>query len=92
MPDPAALLLISEARIWQQINSTGICDGSGHRDVLTGVGGQDQADFFGTLCVQQTITDFLMGLDKIDVRQFTNISASSLPTENPARQRHIDQA
>jgi hypothetical protein len=31
--------------------------------------------------VQHTITDFVEGLDKIDVRQFSNISASSLPTE-----------
>ena len=31
--------------------------------------------------VQHTITDFLAGVDKIDVRQFSNISASALPTE-----------
>jgi uncharacterized lipoprotein NlpE involved in copper resistance len=31
--------------------------------------------------VQHTITDFLAGTDKVDVRQFSNISASALPTE-----------
>jgi hypothetical protein len=31
--------------------------------------------------VQHTITDFVVGLDKIDLRQFSAISASALPTE-----------
>ena len=31
--------------------------------------------------MQHTITDFQVGVDKIDVRQFSNISASALPTE-----------
>jgi Ca2+-binding RTX toxin-like protein len=54
------------------------------QDILTGGGGQDQFVFAPTLSgpsVQHTITDFVVGLDKIDVRQFGNISASSMPTE-----------
>lgn len=31
--------------------------------------------------VQHTITDFQAGVDQIDVRQFSNISAAALPTE-----------
>jgi large repetitive protein len=54
------------------------------QDILTGGGGQDQFVFAPTLSgpsVQHTITDFVVGLDKIDVRQFGSISASSMPTE-----------
>ena len=54
------------------------------QDVLTGGGAQDQFVFAPTSAgpsVQHTITDFVAGLDKIDVRQFSNISASALPTE-----------
>ena len=31
--------------------------------------------------MQHTITDFLTGTDKLDVTQFSNLSASALPTE-----------
>ena len=31
--------------------------------------------------MQHTITDFVTGLDKIDLRQFSNLSSSLLPTE-----------
>jgi VCBS repeat-containing protein len=51
---------------------------TGHQDILTGGGGQDQFVFkpsSGTTDVQHTITDFVAGLDKIDVRQFNNISS-----------------
>jgi hypothetical protein len=54
------------------------------QDILTGGGGQDQFVFAPTLSgpsVQHTIADFVVGLDKIDIRQFGNISASSMPTE-----------
>ena len=54
------------------------------QDVLTGGAAQDQFVFAPTSSgpsVQHTITDFLAGVDKIDVRQFSNISASALPTE-----------
>jgi len=54
------------------------------QDVLTGGAAQDQFVFAPTSAgpsVQHTITDFVAGLDKIDVRQFSNISASALPTE-----------
>ncbi len=54
------------------------------QDILTGGGGQDQFVFAPTLSdpsLQHTITDFVVGLDKIDVRQFGNISASTMPTE-----------
>jgi large repetitive protein len=58
--------------------------GTGSSDTLTGGGGLDQFVFAPTTAgptVQHTITDFIAGLDKIDVRQFGNITASSLPTE-----------
>jgi hypothetical protein len=54
------------------------------QDVLTGGAAQDQFVFAPTSSgpsVQHTITDFGVGVDKIDVRQFSNISASALPTE-----------
>jgi Ca2+-binding RTX toxin-like protein len=54
------------------------------QDVLTGGAAQDQFVFAPTSSgpsVQHTITDFLAGVDKVDVRQFSNISASALPTE-----------
>jgi hypothetical protein len=54
------------------------------QDVLTGGAAQDQFVFAPTssgTSVQHTITDFTVGLDNIDVRQFSNISASALPTE-----------
>jgi Ca2+-binding RTX toxin-like protein len=57
---------------------------TGNQDILTGGGGQDQFVFKPTSSgpsVQHTITDFVAGLDKIDVRQFSNLSASTLPTE-----------
>ena len=55
-----------------------------NQDVLTGAAAQDQFVFAPTASgpsVQHTITDFQIGVDKIDVRQFSNISASALPTE-----------
>jgi hypothetical protein len=54
------------------------------QDVLTGAAAQDQFVFAPTSAgpsVQHTITDFVTGLDKIDVRQFSNLSTSALPTE-----------
>jgi large repetitive protein len=54
------------------------------QDALTGLAAQDQFVFAPTSSnpsVQHTITDFEAGVDKIDVRQFSNISASALPTE-----------
>ncbi|WP_407153952.1 Calx-beta domain-containing protein [Bradyrhizobium sp. STM 3557] len=53
------------------------------QDTLTGAAAQDQFVFTPTSgpSVQHTITDFQVGLDKIDVRQFSNISASALPSE-----------
>jgi len=54
------------------------------QDVLSGGAAQDQFVFAPTspsLSVQHTITDFAVGVDKIDVRQFSNISASALPIE-----------
>jgi nitrogen fixation protein len=51
-------------------------------DVLTGGSGQDQFVFTPTSSgssVQHTITDFVAGLDKLDVQQFSNISVSSIP-------------
>jgi Ca2+-binding RTX toxin-like protein len=57
---------------------------TGYQDTLTGNGGQDQFVFkptTGTTAVQHTITDFVEGLDHIDLRQFSSISASSLPAE-----------
>jgi Ca2+-binding RTX toxin-like protein len=52
-------------------------------DVLTGGGGQDQFVFAPTTAgsVQHTIADFAAGIDKLDVRQFSGVSASALPTE-----------
>ena len=55
---------------------------TGNQDVLTGGGGADQFVFTPTSSgpsVQHTITDFVVGLDKIDVRQFASIS--SLPSD-----------
>ena len=55
---------------------------TGNQDVLTGGGGADQFVFKPTSSgpsVQHTITDFVVGLDKIDVRQFASIS--SLPSD-----------
>jgi hypothetical protein len=52
--------------------------GSAHGDILTGGGGQDQFVFAptsGTAHAQHTITDFVTGLDKIDLRQFGNIAS-----------------
>src|SRR5262245_41078823 len=54
------------------------------QDVLSGAAAQDQFVFAPSssgLSVQHTITDFQVGVDKIDVRQFSNISASALPIE-----------
>ena len=54
------------------------------QDVLTGGASQDQFVFAPTPAgpsVQHTITDFLTGTDKLDVTQFSNLSASALPTE-----------
>jgi hypothetical protein len=60
--------------------------GTGFGDVLTGGGGQDQFVFkptSGPMIAQHSITDFVSGLDKIDVRQFTSFSATdqALATE-----------
>ncbi len=55
---------------------------TGSSDTLTGGGGQDQFVFkpnFGPNVAQHTITDFVDGLDKIDIRQFSNVSATTLP-------------
>ena len=55
-----------------------------NQDVLSGAAAQDQFVFAPTssgLSVQHTITDFELGVDKIDVRQFSNISAAALPIE-----------
>jgi Ca2+-binding RTX toxin-like protein len=52
--------------------------------VLTGGASPDQFVFAPTPSgpsVQHTITDFLAGVDKLDVTHFSNISASALPTE-----------
>jgi Ca2+-binding RTX toxin-like protein len=54
---------------------------TGHQDILTGGGGQDQFVFKPTASptpVQHTVTDFVAGLDKIDVRQFNNVAASNI--------------
>jgi DNA-binding beta-propeller fold protein YncE len=53
-------------------------------DVLSGGAAQDQFMFAPTSSgpsVQHTITDFQVGVDKIDARLFSNISASALPAE-----------
>ena len=57
--------------------------GSGNGDTLTGGGGLDQFVFKPTSGspVQHTITDFITGLDKIDVRLFGNLSATNAPVE-----------
>ena len=55
-----------------------------YSDTLTGGGGQDQFVFApttGSTDEQHTITDFVAGLDKIDLRQFGNIGALSDLTE-----------
>ena len=56
------------------------------QDVLTGGGGRDQFVFAAPPAatpVQHTITDFTAGIDKLDVRQFTNVSwASSADSPN----------
>ena len=57
---------------------------TGHSDMLTGGGSQDQFVFAptaGPMDVQHTITDFTAGLDKIDLRQFGNITAPTDLTE-----------
>ncbi len=57
---------------------------TGHSDILTGGGSQDQFVFAptaGPMDVQHTITDFTAGLDKIDLRQFGNIAALTDLTE-----------
>jgi Ca2+-binding RTX toxin-like protein len=57
---------------------------TGDQDILIGGGGLDQFVFkpsSGTTDVQHTITDFVAGLDKIDVRQFSNISSLANITE-----------
>jgi hypothetical protein len=50
-------------------------------DVLTGGAGQDQFLFapIASGTAQHTITDFEAGFDKLDVRQFINITGSSIP-------------
>ncbi|MBR0712180.1 Ig-like domain-containing protein [Bradyrhizobium liaoningense] len=50
------------------------------QDVLTGGGGRDQFVFASppaSTPVQHTITDFAEGIDRLDVRQFTNVSWAS---------------
>jgi Ca2+-binding RTX toxin-like protein len=51
--------------------------------MLTGGGGQDQFVFAPSSnpSVLHTITDFVEGIDKIDLCQFGNISSTSLPSE-----------
>jgi hypothetical protein len=52
-----------------------------NQDVLTGGAGQDQFLFEPTSSgpsVQHTITDFELGIDKLDVRQFSGFSAASI--------------
>jgi Ca2+-binding RTX toxin-like protein len=54
------------------------------QDTLTGGAAADQFVFAPTSAgppVQHTITDFVTGVDKIDVRQFSNLSTSVLPIE-----------
>ena len=53
-------------------------------DVLAGGGGQDQFIFAPTSSgpsVQHTILDFISGVDKLDIRQFSGLTAAALPTE-----------
>ena len=53
-------------------------------DVLTGGGGPDQFVFASTSAgpsVQHTIVDFVVGLDRLDVRQFAGLTATSGPSE-----------
>jgi hypothetical protein len=57
---------------------------TGHQDILTGGGGADQFVFAPTsetAAVEHTITDFVAGLDKIDIRQFGNIGSLANLTE-----------
>jgi VCBS repeat-containing protein len=57
---------------------------TGFQDILTGGGGADQFVFAPTsetAPVQHTITDFVAGLDKIDMRQFGNIGSFADLTE-----------
>jgi hypothetical protein len=58
--------------------------GSAHGDILTGGGGQDQFVFAptsGATDAQHTITDFVTGLDKINLSQFGNIGSLTDLTE-----------
>ncbi|UFW44943.1 Ig-like domain-containing protein [Bradyrhizobium sp. WSM471] len=53
-------------------------------DTLSGAGGPDQFVFAPTSSgpsVQHTVTDFIVGLDRLDVRQFAGLTAGSLPAE-----------
>ena len=53
-------------------------------DMLSGGNGPDQFVFAPTSSgpsVQHTVADFVVGLDQLDVRQFVNLSGSSMPTE-----------
>jgi Ca2+-binding RTX toxin-like protein len=55
---------------------------TGGNDTLTGLGGQDNFVFAPSGSpAQYTITDFSVGLDKIDVRQFAGLSAATPPAE-----------
>jgi Ca2+-binding RTX toxin-like protein len=56
---------------------------TGGNDTLTGLGGRDNFVFapHSGSPAQYTITDFSVGLDKIDVRQFAGLSATTPPTE-----------
>ena len=68
----------------QSTSGTNVILATNSQDVLTGSAAQDQFVFAPTPSgpsVQHTITDFEVGIDKIDVSQFSNISASALPTE-----------
>ncbi|MBR0841063.1 cadherin-like domain-containing protein [Bradyrhizobium liaoningense] len=52
-------------------------------DTLAGGTGQDQFVFVPASAspIMHTISDFTVGIDKLDVRQFSGLSASSLPSE-----------
>jgi hypothetical protein len=53
-------------------------------DILTGGNGADQFVFAPTSSgpsVQHTVTDFVVGLDRLDVRQFASLTGASMPTE-----------